>query len=205
MISNNTRIMRQEAETSQMERDFLNVLLDIATTVTSELDLERLLQLIMDKIRFVLVADRCSIFLLDEKRRELWTIAAHGLNGKKIRLNLYEGLTGHVAITGKMMNIKDVYSDPRFSDRIDKKTGYRTHSLLTMPLKGKLGKVIGVFQVINKRFGHFTTDDEKLMKGVAPIVSISIENALLYEKLRHHESRYGPVAMPAPINVDDLI
>jgi HD superfamily phosphodiesterase len=178
------RMLRLEFETSQMECDSLQLLLEVTKAIASELDLEKLLGVIMDKTRECLRAERCSVFMLDEEKQELWTIKAHGLEGHPLRVPLQSGLVGYVARTGETVNVRDAYQDYRFDRNIDKVTGYRTGSILSMPMKNKLGAIIGVFQIINKRAGIFTKDDQDLLEGVVAMAAIAVENAQLYKKTR---------------------
>jgi HD-GYP domain-containing protein (c-di-GMP phosphodiesterase class II) len=178
------RMIRLEIETGQMEVAFLHALLDISQAMTSELELPRLLAVVTEKVRSLLKADRCSVFLLDEKTHELCTMVADGLGGREIRLPADMGLVGHVAGTGKTLNVKDAYDNTLFDRAVDQKTGYRTRTILSMPLKNRIGKVIGVFQVLNKAQGVFTQEDERMLEGVTGSAAIAIENAQLYQAQR---------------------
>jgi putative methionine-R-sulfoxide reductase with GAF domain len=139
----------------------------------------------MDKTRQVLDVDRCSVYLVDENQQELWTIVAHGMEGREIRLPLSKGLAGHVASTGEILNIRDAYRDQRFDRAVDISTGYRTTSVLSLPIKNKTGVIIGVVQVLNKRHGLFNKDDEELLGSVAAVAAIAIENAQLYRRSKN--------------------
>ena len=83
-----------------------------------------------------MAADRSSIFLLDEARRELWSRVALGMNEQVIRFPADRGIAGHVATTGELLNVSDPYADPRFNPNVDRQTGYRTRSILCGPLQG---------------------------------------------------------------------
>ncbi len=135
-----------------------------------------------DLARSVLETERCSIFLHDEKKKELWTVLAHGV--KEIRIPDNKGIAGYVFSTGEILNIKDAYSEPRFAREIDEKTGYRTKTILAVPLISRRGKTIGVFQAINKKGGFFSEEDENLLTHISAYASSAIENAILYEKLK---------------------
>ncbi len=88
----------------------------------------------MTKARNLLDADRCTLFLLDAERGELWSKVAEG--SKEIRVPVTKGIAGHVVTTGELLNIKDAYQDSRFNPEIDKRTGYRTkrYELSFIPL-----------------------------------------------------------------------
>lgn len=177
----------------ELEHDWLVVFYNVAQSISRELDLEKLLWLIMDEVRKALRADRCTVFLLDEEKDELWALAAHG--AKEIRFPAHLGIAGYVAKTGHVLNIPEAYDDPRFNREIDRKTGYRTKSILTAPLRNHVGEIIGVFQVLNKVTGPFTSDDELLLNAISGIAATQIENAQLYaEQKRTFESTIETVA-----------
>lgn len=187
MDDSNDRIDELQAQLVAKEREVerLSVLLEVGKALSAEISLDKLLLLIMDQTREVLNADRCTVFLLDKERGELWSKVAHGLErGQEIRFPAHLGLAGYVATTGETVNIPEAYKDPRFNPEIDKKTGYRTRTILCMPMKNKLGEIIGVFQVLNKKGGVFTREDEELLSALAPQAAVAVENAQLYEELK---------------------
>jgi len=164
------------------EHERLQTLLKITRTIANELKLDRLLKLVMDEVRDALRADRCTVFLIDEKRKELWSKVAHGIEPGEIRFPLEKGIAGYVATTGNVLNIPDCYKDSRFNPEIDRQTGYRTRSMLTFPMRNKKGEIIGVFQILNKLNGVFTREDEEMLDAISIIASSQIENAQLYEE-----------------------
>ncbi len=165
------------------ENKRLKVLLHLAENLQTHLDLHQLLFTTMREVAKILNADRCTVFLLDEEKNELWSVVAMGIGkGKEIRFPASKGIAGHVATTGEILNIPDAYKDPRFNPEIDKKTGYRTRNMLTMPLKNRENTIIGVFQVLNKEGGPFTKKDEELLAAISQITATTIENSMLYEE-----------------------
>lgn len=116
-----------------------------------------------ERLRDELACDRTSLFLVDHDKGEVWSKAAIGLEIPEIRLPMHRGVVGFVARTGRPLNLKDVYNDPRFDRTTDRKTGYRTKTMLTMAVRGADGAVLGVLQALNKRDGDFTTADEAAM------------------------------------------
>lgn len=105
---------------------------------------------------------------VDHERGEVWSKAAIGLEIAEIRLPVRRGVVGYVARTGRMLNLKDVYNDPRFDRTVDKQTGYRTKTLLTMAVRDAAGAVVGVLQALNKQGdGLFSADDESTMQRYA--------------------------------------
>ncbi|HXZ45028.1 MAG TPA: GAF domain-containing protein, partial [archaeon] len=162
----------------------LTALLDVGKAMASERNLDRLLQLILSEVTKVMEADRSSLFLVDRERNELWSKIAQGLEVREIRIKIGMGISGYVAQTGKTVNIQDAYNDPRFNQETDRRTGYRTHSILCVPMLNKMNEVIGVLQVLNKRDGVFTREDEELLLALSSQGAVAIENAILYEDIQ---------------------
>lgn len=160
-------------------------LLRVGQAMAAERDLDKLLQLIKNETELALDADRCTVFLYDRDKNELWSKVATGLDtSEEIRFPAHLGLAGYVVKTGEVLNIKDAYEDPRFNKEIDKKTGYRTHNILCMPMRNRKMEIIGVFQVLNKRTSHFDKVDEDLLTAIATNAGVAIENATLAKEMK---------------------
>jgi adenylate cyclase len=157
------------------------LLLEITSAISSELQLHPLLIKIMETTTDILGADRSTLFLYDGKTNELWSQVAQGLEIREIRFPSHLGIAGSVFTKGETINIPDAYSDPRFNQEVDKKTGYTTKSILCMPVKNKEGKTLGVVQVLNKKTGPFTRTDENRLRAFSAQASIAIENAKLFD------------------------
>jgi signal transduction histidine kinase/putative methionine-R-sulfoxide reductase with GAF domain len=153
---------------------------EVGVALGTTLDLDRLLELILDKITEALEADRTTLYLLDETNRELVSRIAQGDAVRSIRLRIGHGIAGHVAHTGKPLRVPDAYKDPRFSPEWDMSSGYRTRSILAAPMKNHLGKTIGVVQVLNKKRGDFTEDDADILAALATQAAVSIDNSRLF-------------------------
>jgi signal transduction histidine kinase len=121
----------------------------------------------------------------------------------EIRLPLGKGIAGYVAQTGETINIPDAYKDARFNPDIDKRTGYRTKSVLCMPMKNKDGKIIGVFQLFNKREGVFRSEDEQFIEAFSAHASIAIENARIAQEMVQSE-RLSAVGRMASVIIHDI-
>lgn len=172
-----------DLEKLQSENVRLHSLLEVTNTLSSVINLETLLFKIMDVVRINLHADRCTVFILDKEKNELWSKVAMGLK-QEIRFPADKGIAGFVATSGETLNIPDAYADYRFNPEVDKKTGYKTKNMLTMPMRDKRNEVIGVFQVLNRESGSFTKEDEELLSAISSIAAGALENALLYEEIR---------------------
>ena len=176
------KIFEKKLNFYKEEHQRLTTLLTVTRNISKELELGRLLVTIMDEVKRALKADRCTVFLIDREKKELWSKVAHG--EEDIRFPLHLGIAGYVATTGEVLNIPDAYADPRFNPEIDKQTGYITRNMLTFPMRNKLNEIIGVFQVLNKYEGVFTRDDENLLDVISTIAATQVENAQLYEEQR---------------------
>jgi multidrug resistance efflux pump/putative methionine-R-sulfoxide reductase with GAF domain len=128
--------------------------------------------------------ERCSVFLVDPEKRELWSKVAIGLTDQEIRFPVGRGIAGSVAETGTLENILDAYADPRFNPDVDRQTGFRTRNMLVVPVKNRQQEVVGVLQLINKREGGFTGTDEALLTVFGAQVAIAIQNVQRLEELR---------------------
>ena len=94
---------------------------------------------------------------------------------------VHAGIAGTVFTTGKTINIPYAYADLRFNPAVDRQTGYFTRSILCVPVVNQHGKIIGVTQVLNKRGGPFTHEDESRLKAFTAQISIALENAKLFD------------------------
>lgn len=178
----------------QKERELYSIQ-RISRALSSTLKLDELLKLIMQEITVLMDADRSTLYLLDKDRGEIWSKIALKAEVKEIRQKLGVGISGTVGKTGKTINIPDAYQDDRFDPSTDKRTGYRTRSILCMPVwepHGATGRreVLGVVQVLNKKNGFFTKEDQGLLEAIASQVAISIANSRLYHQL---EKKYQEI------------
>ncbi|MCH8240322.1 MAG: GAF domain-containing protein, partial [Proteobacteria bacterium] len=181
VILQSKQLVEQMEKARKQEIDFLNVVSD----VTSELELGTLLTKVMEEATRMLNADRSTLFLNDEKTGELFSRIAMGDTLGEIRLPNHAGIAGAVFTSGKTVNIPYAYADLRFNPSFDKKTGYFTRSILCVPVVNKNGKTIGVTQVLNKKSGAFSYEDETRLKAFTAQVSISLENAKLFEDVQN--------------------
>ncbi|HSH08698.1 MAG TPA: GAF domain-containing protein, partial [Burkholderiales bacterium] len=154
--------------------------LDMVSEMTADIKIGSLLQKVMSEATRMLDAERSTLFLNDEKTNELWSEVGQGLDATQIRLPNHVGIAGAVFTTGRAINIPYAYADLRFNPAFDKKTGFFTRSILCVPVVNQQGKTIGVTQVLNKRTGPFTAEDEQRLKAFTAQVSIALENAKLF-------------------------
>jgi len=133
----------------------------------------------------MLNAERATLFLNDEKTNELFSKVGLGLQATEIRFPNHLGIAGAVFTSRQTINIPHAYADLRFNPAFDKKTGFFTRSILCVPVINKDGKIIGVTQVLNKRSGPFTAEDESRLKAFTAQVSIALENAKLFDDVQN--------------------
>ncbi len=183
-------IMATEKRTPSIDRGEagkkLEAVLSICQKINSEKDLSSLLDLIAREAARLMDADRASIFLLDRDKRELWSQVA--LDSAPIRFDARLGIAGAAALGGQPINVKDARQDPRFYPDIDARTGYRTRSLLAVPLKNHQSEIIGAFEVLNKRGEAFNDEDVQILQSLAAHAAIAIDTARMFQELkRNHE------------------
>ncbi|XP_027894101.1 cGMP-specific 3',5'-cyclic phosphodiesterase isoform X2 [Xiphophorus couchianus] len=180
---------------SGREVDRCTRLLELVKEVSSYLDVTALCHKIFLHINELITADRYSLFLVgeDSSNRKflvsrLFDVAEGSTLEESstscIRLEWNKGIVGHVASTGQLLNIKNAYEDPRFNAEVDLITGYKTQSILCLPIKNHRGEVVGVVQAINKKCGEngaFTEQDEKDFSAYLAFSGIVLHNAQLYE------------------------
>jgi Nif-specific regulatory protein len=163
------------------------VLLEVGDLVRREVDLEKLLAVILEKLTRALGADRGTLYLVDRARGEVFSRAAQLPELGEIRIRLGQGIAGHVAQTGETVNVARTHGDSRFFSGIDQRTGYRTTSALAVPMKGRAGEVIGVVQVLNKKRGSFAPEDEALLLALAAQAAVAVEATSLGPSLRRFD------------------
>ncbi|MDQ7779608.1 MAG: SpoIIE family protein phosphatase [Planctomycetota bacterium] len=172
--------MAETEKTTKSAKD-LETLLEIARAMSAEKDIDNLLQLIMREATRLVGADRSTLFMVDERRNELYSRIAQKSEITEIRVPLGKGIVGHVTGTGEVVNIKDAYCDNRFNPEVDKRTGFRTRNILCAPLRTYDDKVIGAIQILNKRDGGFTDYDENLILALGSHAAVALDNARLVQ------------------------
>ena len=160
----------------------LSTIVEATKRLNSTLDLGELINIILQLATRHTVADRGTVFLVDRERNEIWSLVGLGLEQQEIRLPAGRGIAGWVAQNGETVNLADAYADHRFEPEVDRRLGYRTRSLLCLPIRGKDGETVGVLQLLNKHGGPFTTDDEALLSALSYHVALALENAQLHRE-----------------------
>uniref|UniRef100_A0A8C1L906 Phosphodiesterase n=1 Tax=Cyprinus carpio TaxID=7962 RepID=A0A8C1L906_CYPCA len=184
------------------EREFF---LELVKDISNELDMTNLSYKILINVCIMVNADRCSLFLVEGPSHKRTLVSkffdvhsgttvrpsSSTLDSNEVQVPWGKGIIGYVAEHGETVNIPNAYEDHRFSDEIDKLTGYKTQSILCMTIRNSDGEVIGVVQAINKNPSGtpFTEDDEKVLQMYLPFCGISISNAKLFSESRKEYER----------------
>ena len=163
------------------EEEVVGAIRTIGAALGSSLDLDEVLRVILESVTRLLEAERGTIYLVDEAQQTLVARVAKGEEGREIRLDVGEGVAGWVARTGRTVNLKDAYQDRRFHRAYDEATGYRTRSVLCMPIREpRRRRTVGVVQILNKGRGYFTVADESLLRSLIAQAAITIANSQLF-------------------------
>ena len=177
----------------------LHFLMEATKALASTLDLAELLGRILEVAKTQAGAERGTLFLVDEKTEEIWSLIAHGLEQREIRLPLGTGIAGYVAQSGEILNIPDAYADPRFNREVDARTGYRTRNILCLPIRNKSGKIIAALQLLNKACGTFTSEDVDFLLTLSEHMALALENAQLHRALLEKERLEREMALARDI------
>jgi len=172
---------------SNHSSDRLASLIEISRLLTSAVDLDRLLNLILTTSSQLVGSRDSSLLLVDPATEELVFVVAHGSVGeqlKSVRLKPGEGIAGWVVKKGQPLLVNDVARDPRFSPKMDSMTGFKTQAILAVPLQDH-GRTIGVIEVLNPARGeHFDQQDLELLSAFASHAAIAIRNARLVASIK---------------------
>ncbi|WP_437671936.1 SpoIIE family protein phosphatase [Sorangium sp. So ce131] len=165
---------------SLIDASSLILILDVSRKLAAPCDLTELLGLIIMTGREVIGADRGSVFLYDEEAKELYSRVATGET--QIRVSIDKGIAGECARRRQTIVVDDCYKDPRFNPEIDRRTGYHTKSLITVPLIGLDDKLVGVLQMLNSQAGSFGPDERDVAELLAAQAAVAVQRTLLLEE-----------------------
>jgi PAS domain S-box-containing protein len=168
----------------------LATLNEISRAITSTLDLDQVLVMLLERVRQAAAAEACSVALIDRTTGNLVFRQAIGAAGPDIvglQLAPGEGVAGWVAAHRQSALVRRVSADRRFSNRVDDQTGFITRDLVCVPFVVH-DTVVGVMEALNKRDGEFQQEDVQLLESVAAQAAVAIENARLYSELQEERS-----------------
>ncbi|MDP9360892.1 MAG: SpoIIE family protein phosphatase [Acidobacteriota bacterium] len=174
------RIVSTLSDRDEIER--LRTLVEASKLINSSIEPDTLFASILTVARNELHVERGTLYFVDDQKQEIWTKIAGELSNE-IRLPIGKGLAGTVAATGQAVILHDAYQDPRFDRSLDQKTGYRTRSMLCVPIKNRGERVVGVLQLLNKTNGSFGPRDLEFLSGISDHMAIAMENATLHMEL----------------------
>jgi len=160
--------------------DDVRTLVEISRQLASTTDLQRLLDNLGEAALSALDCERVTVFLYDDATKELWSTVATGSG--EIRFSIDRGIAGEVATSLELSNVPDAYADPRFNPEIDRTTGFKTRSILTLPMTGAAGNLVGVLQLLNKRGGSFDVHDSELAQALAAIAGVAVQRQRLFDE-----------------------
>ncbi|MGG1551437.1 HD domain-containing phosphohydrolase [Paenibacillus ferrarius] len=170
--------------------EMLRIIFEYAAKIANERTLENVLMLMADMGRAMIVSDRCTVWLLDKHKDELWSKVAHGLD--EIRIPSSAGLVGYSVMNDRAVFIDDAYTNEEYKSflehgalRTDQQTGYRTQALMVIPFKNSEGEIMGAYQAINKltASGQFSAKDMEYLTLAASYAGKSLESALLTNEI----------------------
>jgi Nif-specific regulatory protein len=174
--------------------------LDICRKMNAVRDISTLQALITKEAKELMQADRVSIFLLDRENCELWSAVSEEKG--MMRFDARLGIAGNVALTGQTINVANAYEHPLFYKEIDFITGFRTKTLLAVPLRDLKGEIVGVCEAVNKHHGLFTAEDAELLETFAGHVCDAFETARLIEEVDGPKAQLSDKEKPPPVDLE---
>lgn len=183
-------IPQSKIKTDLSPEEMLKVIFNYTAKIANERSLDRVLMHMADMGRDMIIADRCTVWLLDTQRNELWSKVAHGVS--ELRIPNGAGLVGHAVATGQPIFIDDAYTNEEYRDvlingalKTDKRTGYRTKALMVIPFTNNEGEVMGCYQAINKMTVDevFSAKDLEYLTLAASYSGKSLESAMLTHEI----------------------
>ena len=175
------RAIESLATREEVER--LKTIVEASKLINSSIEADTLFTSILAVATQELDVERGTVYFVDEQRNEIWSKVADGLAVREIRLPIGKGLAGTVAASGEAVILHDAYADPRFDQTLDKRSGFRTRSMLCVPIRNRARRIVGVLQLLNKRQGSFGERDLAFLDAISDHMAIAMENATLHISL----------------------
>lgn len=186
----------------QLPPEVVSEILEITLKLSQPFDHSTILSEIVAAARSVLDAEHGSVFLHDAVADEFVMRTLDDL--PPIRIPAGVGLVGHCARTRELINVRDCYADPRFSDKVDRESGGRTRCMLSLPLVGYDGSLVGVMQLLNKRGGTFGEQDERVASLLAAQCAAALQRTGALEALRASDQLHEEVRVAREIQMSGL-
>jgi phosphoserine phosphatase RsbU/P len=176
----------------------LSSIIEATKKLNSTLDLGELIHIILQIATRQTGAERGTVFLVDQQRKEIWSLVGIGLEQQVIRLPADRGIAGWVAREGSAVRLENAYDDARFEPDIDRKLGFKTKELMCLPIRNEAGAIIGVLQLLNKTEG-FTDEDEAFLDALSVHVALALEKAQLHRERLEKEKMERDLALAREI------
>jgi putative methionine-R-sulfoxide reductase with GAF domain/predicted Ser/Thr protein kinase len=173
----------------------LMVILEANKSLAATFDPTETLHIILKTATSETDAERGTIFLKDPETGELVSQILEGGAVKEIRLAIGAGIAGTVAKTGEIINVADAYRDSRFDKRSDASSGFKTVSLLAVPMRTPRGEIVGVVEILNKRRRSFNKEDEEFLQEVATHAALAVEGVREHEAAVRRARREGAASV----------
>ena len=180
----------------------LERILEVSLKLSQPFDLHAVLQEVVESARVVLDAERGSVFLYEPDTDELVMAVTEDIEA--LRIPADQGLVGHCARHRELLNIGDCYADPRFNDAVDRESGYRTRCMLSVPLLAHDGSLVGVLQLLNRRDGTFSRQDEEVAVALAAQCAAALARARATEALLAAEHLHDEIRVAREIQMSGL-
>ncbi len=187
-MSQSQVLVPADVELVHRQRQALQRLLELTDTLAHQVHLQDTLQSITQLACEALDCERATLYRYDPDRNELVSSAATELEIPEIRHSLDRGISGHVARTRQVLHVPDVHRDPRWSDQVDRRTGFQTRCVLAAPIVSRQGELLGVLQVLNKRSCQFEPFDEQLITAFCQHAAAALERAQMIQEIRRQEA-----------------
>lgn len=194
--------MTGEQSAPRLSQDSVARILDVSQKLAQPLDLLRMLTEVVEAGESVLAADKGALWLYDAARNDL--VMEVPVHKPAPRMAAGEGLVGECLATREIINVGDAYRDPRFRAVVDKTTGYKTESVLNVPLLGWEKQPVGVLQLLNKHTGSFSANDERVAATLAAQCAVAVQRAQLMEALLLNERLDEEVELAREIQMSTL-
>jgi len=178
---------RSGAELLARRLERLQAVVEASELVNSTLEVPEIARRVVDLATNLIGAERGSLFLVDEDGETLRALVAHGVEEGTLTVRRGEGIVGTVAAEGTPILLDDPYSDPRFDSAVDRRTGFRTRSLLTVPVRDREENLVAVLQLLNHHRGHFAREDVEFLEELGVPFALGLTTARLHREIVRRE------------------
>lgn len=192
----------ETATVRELPADALAGILEVTLRLARPLDMKTMLDEVVMAARRLLDAELGSVFLYDKASDELVLTVVEDI--EPIRVPAGHGIVGHCARERQLINVPDCYADSRFNREVDRASGFRTRCLLSLPLIGHDGDLVGVLQLLNKRSGAFGPRDELVAATLASQFAVALQRAQDMEALLKAEHLHEEIRVAREIQMGGL-